>query len=481
MRVSLSLSKAGGRGLMIALGLSGVLLGVVLAAISTNALRGQAIPVEVLDAMAMSTGSALCLTAGLVATVVNLVSPRESSLATLLDLLPVPRSVAALGAHLPMMAVGAAGGLVLATPTLWLAWRSTRDVMMVSLLVASIVVSVTAINVLVCTLFAAVRRIAERWLRLPQHLAIAVAGGTSIAASLGAFGPTVLTDGLRPDAQVNFALWSTPQGLLAAVIRGSWGVRLSAFAGLIILLVLAATAFVVHFAGRLERAAQPARRLRVLRGFPTPTPRLGGLVFLNMLPLVRAPQFLVTILLVPVGAFAASAATSFGVPAEISAALAGILLVSGMVLVGQSTGVTLPYTWVVKASAGTDRQWVWARAIAASHVHVVIAVYGAIVITLAGVPLDQGWGATWGAVGIAWASALLGGAIAPYDDRHSLSPGVTLAVSAVLYSLASLVLGVLHLDGGAAEAVVATVMSALYFLAYLTVCRRLNFREPARA
>ena len=482
MAVTLSLTARAAKALLLAIVVAALLFGIGLAAVTGSALDGQEIPQEVLASIALSSASGMCLITGLVAVIVNLVAPRETALGTLLDMLPVSRATAALGACTPVLAVGVCAAVILSIPTLWLSWRSVGHLGLVVLLMVAVVLCAITLNVLVCAAFAAVRRAAERWVRLPPHLALAVGGGTLILACLRAVGPTVLTDGVRLDARIPGWVTLTPQGLIAAGIRGeSWGTSLAAVGGLVLWCVLAFAVFVGYFSGRLERAGAPGRRPRVLAGIGVPRGPRAGLVFIDILVLLRAPQFIVTVLLVPVGAVAARLGLERGLPGDVTSALAGVLLVAGMVLVGQATGVVLPHQWVVRAAVGSGREWVATKMASTAIVHGVIAGAAWGCVSLAGVPLGGNLVTAAATIVLAWASALLGGAIAPYDDRHSLSPGVTLAVSGLLYAVSSWVISAMPFPEGAVSAVLLLTISGAYIAAYVLVCARLVDREPARA
>ncbi|TQN32879.1 hypothetical protein FHX37_2866 [Haloactinospora alba] len=407
----------------------------------------ESVPSPVLAQLRHTMAGLVWAVAGAATVLFQLVTPRRSHLADLLQLLPVPRVVTAVtGAVPPLVLALVLTATVTGPAVVLLADASGSPVVFV---VLAALLLVTGLLPLLALVFAVVV-LALQGMRVPQHHALTGAAVTGLAVALS---PSLL-ELSRLDAG-----W-LPHRALAGAAAGS-------VLGWVLLVVWCVGALAVFLAGAARLPEEPAARpSRFLTGFGVPGGQSAARAWFELVVLVRAPQYAAAVLFTSV-AVVAFLGLWWVTRYEYLSLLVSVVFVPYFLACVQSYGHTRPTHWITTHLLARPLAWVVPKA--------AVTLALATLLTLPGVAAAAGTGLLpWeGAPAVvaqalpAWAAAMVAGVVVPYNAEQPLSVGLSIATASALYA-ATVWLGRQADVGGALTALAG---GALLFGCYVAVAR----------
>lgn len=397
----------------------GTLLG-----LASSAQVSQDLPVELRAVLLRTAFAGAAITAAAVAAVLCSSLPPRTALRHLLELLPVSRLTAVLGQLFPVLLVTFGLAVVLSGTPLAIQWRMQRDPLLAVLDTAGLMVLLGVLVLLSVAGYSAVEALSGRY--LPTHYAAAVAMVSTIGLALITAGPELIAVGPAPAG-----LWDprqlTPHLLASTALStggaGYWlGLPIWTSIGLGLLAV-------AGWAGRTSCLTVSVRWLTGSR------PRRGPWwtsAWAESLIAVRAPQFVVALLLIPFGFMLALWLSRTPQLADVARALAHLMLAVPFAHALYAVGRTYRFRWLADHLSARPSGWVWPKLVA------YLAIGSLLAVPLAGVAIALGLLAA-AELGTALPQALafgaiclLAGALIPYSEEQPLSMTAAGFLSALL-------------------------------------------------
>lgn len=414
----------------------GTLLG-----LASSAQIAHDLPAELRAVLLRTAFAGAVITAAAVGAVLCSSLPPRTALRHLLDLLPVSRLTAVLGQLFPVGLVTFGFVAVLSGTPLAIQWRLQRDPWTGALDTAGFFLLLAVLVLLAIAVYFVVETVVGR--HLPPQYAAALAMIATIGAALFIAGP----DLVAVDASAQDPRRFAPH-LLAATALSTGGpaywLGLLLWAGVAIGLLA-----IAGLAGRKNCSTNSVKWLTATR------PRRGAWwtrAWAECLVAVRAPQFVVALLLLPFG-FALAIWLSRVPPlAEVARALAQLLLAVPFAHALYAAGRTYRFRWLADHLSALPSGWAWPKLVVYLTIGAVLALplAGATMALGLLAPSDLGsalaQALTFGAV------CLLAGTLIPYSEEQPLSMTTAGFLAAVLSLSAGLLVGWLRQSVPAAPA-----------------------------
>lgn len=406
----------------------GTLLG-----LASSAQISQDLPVELRAVLLRTAFAGAAITAATVAAVLCSSLPPRTALQQLLELLPVSRLTAVLGQLFPVLLVTFGFAAVLSATPLAIQWRMQRDPLVAVLDTAGFVLLLVVLVLLAIAGYSAVEALSGRY--LPTQYAAAFAMVSTIGLALIAAGPDLIAVG--PAATGLSDPRQLAPHLLAATALGTGGpgywLGLPLWAGIGIALLAVA-----------GRAGRRSRAITSVKWITTTRPRRGPWwtsVWAESLIAVRAPQFVIALLLIPFGFVLALWLYRIPQLVDVARALAQLLLAVPFAHALYAVGRTYRFRWLADQLSARPSGWVWPKLVA------YLTVGSLLSAPLAGMaigldlmaPVDLGTALpqalSFGAI------CLLAGTLIPYSEEQPLSMTAAGFLSALLSLSAGLLVG----------------------------------------
>lgn len=445
-------------------GIAGVVMVALLSAGTTAALTSGA-PVPMLLAIHRTSLAGAAIMAGLVVTTLAVMSPPQDALRNLLELLPVSRRAASIGARLPVAAIAVGVSLTLsltgyaASVRLLPSWaHALRSGTTQVTLVCTVVLGVGGAVI-------AMRSLIRRLLRLPAYHASTVAGGLAIALVLLAWGGHLLPQQQRFDVATDFA-WAQAIDIPATAAYVAVGA--GGPVPVAVLLTWSAAAFGLFIGtAAWDSRVHPPAFLPIGRGVPWPGGRTVGYVWAEMIWVLRTPQTVLACVSAPLLLVGLAWLRSSPLPPDLLTSLAIAPPLMLALLAAYAVGRTQPHHWISTSASARRGSWVWPKAAAAFACAALFAapVAGIEVLLglLAGPDLPE---LAW-RVATVTSAALLAGTLTPYVEEVALTAAVATLTATVIALAGGLVLNQLQdtAVAGVARAALATVFLTSYGVA----------------
>lgn len=358
-------------------------------------------------------------------------TPERTVLDNVLRLLPVRRSARILGSSVPLLALGFSMSFLLGVSSLAIVFRlASRDVAPILALAAYVWLMLwSAVSWPV--LFFLVRSAAHRLVRLPSNYSLAVATVVCIAAGIVLVGIDLV-----PVERIGNEEWwqlLSPTRGLTELLVGSGGLSTAigwTSVGLWSCVAGALGWLYIHTAS----VSGDASSTRIFVGSDFPAGRFAARVWLEILVIVRLPQFLVASLVVIIGTLAFPILLGVARFAAVVDQLAAIVVILPAAIGIYSFGATAPAHWLAHLLTGNRRRWLVPKLSASLVVPVVLVLPYLSLMFAAGLPVDRI--ADVVSLGFAmFVSAALAGIVVPCVPGQALSATITSAATAVLWAI----------------------------------------------
>ena len=326
---------------LVVAGAGALALGGLLAAVAAANLPDE-LPAELRSALVGTSFGGAALTAGALGVALCVAAPTRTALQNLLTLLPVGPVAARIGQLLPTLLLALGYTLAISSTAAVVVVRTSRRPIEVALGLAAEFALVTTVLLVAVGLFSLVETAATRVGRLPHAYATALAGSAALAATLAATVPDVLLPPPAPGTDPGLA------GLLPhrAFATAATGVP-SVLGWLTPLAWVAVAAGITVLAARVHRPAPPPRRFVLPRRTRPLRATTGwGLLWLELLVLLRSPQPALVALAIPVAVAGVALVARLPHAASVVPSLASAVVLLPALLALHVPGRTLPFDWV---------------------------------------------------------------------------------------------------------------------------------------
>ncbi len=367
------------------------------------------------------------LSSALLMIVFCLLAPQRTTLAALIELLPVTRAGAVAGLNLPLVGLSFLLALTFSAPSFVMVAQLLGSAAMVVFGIVMFAVLVALVKVMTFSLFMITFEVGRRFVRLPSQYALTVAAvfscGCVVALSAHDLWPT--PELLTGQTTAWWHAW-TPSGSFALTLATAANLAnlpmtpiaaVAGWTGAVVALFL--------LAGQLLRTEHVSPSIRLLVGMPVPRTRLAAQAWFEALILLRTPQFsIMTVLIVAI-----TVAVALWVPGQDDSALfdavLGALVMAPMLVCMQSVGLTLRTHWLARHLLATSNSWALPKALGTLVASAPVSILVLLILGVSGL-LGMDQVPTMGAGALAaWGAALLGGALVPYSEAQPLSAGLT--------------------------------------------------------
>jgi len=269
--------------------LTALLFGVILALTSTSQLD-DSVPAELRTTLVTTSLGGALLTSSLVATIVFVSAPAGTALQTLLDLLPVSRTAAQVGQHLPLAGCALLFSLSLSAVSLAVGLRVSPSPMWSVAFTASVLLVVVCACLTAFAGLSALRALFARCLHVSDQYAMSLAGVLVVAITVGTVVPDVFR--FEPDKGARGAGTLLIHRALAALLAdpSAWDPYLIVFAWL---LVAAVGVRSLAWSAARRPSATP---MRILIGVAVPFHPFRGPLWAFVLGSIRSSQGVMTVL-----------------------------------------------------------------------------------------------------------------------------------------------------------------------------------------
>jgi len=407
--------------------LTALLFGVILALTSTSQLD-KSLPVELRTTLVTTSLGGALLTSSLVATIVFVSAPPGTALQTLLDLLPVSRTAAQVGQHLPLAGCAFLFSLSLSAVSLVVGLRISPSPMW------SVVFTAAVLLVVVCaclTAFAglgALRALFARCLRMSDQYAMSLAGILVVAITVGTVVPDVFR--FEPDEGTRGAGILFIHRALAALLAdpSAWDLYLIVFAWLLV------TAAGVRSLAWSAARRSPAPPMRIFIGVAVPFHPFRGPLWAFLLASIRSPQGVMTVLGASSLVMTAWLVAREPLLAPLAPTIAASAATIPFLLVIFAIGRALPLRWWGTQLTGR-RSW-WITPIVVGHFllgwAVALPILGLEIVLQLIEPDDVV--EVIAKLVFAFVAALVAGSVVPYSEQQPLSATLSGCVVALLFT-----------------------------------------------
>jgi hypothetical protein len=459
---------------LVVVGACAVALGGLLAVVAASNLPTE-LPPELRSAIVGTSFGGAALTAGAIGVALSVAAPARTALQNLLALLPVGPVAARLGQLLPTLLLSLGYTLAVSSTAAVVVIRTAPHPGAVALGLAAVFALIVTVLLVAVGVFSLVETAAARALRLPHAYATALAGVATLGATLAATVPDVLLPPPAPDTDPGLT------GLLPHRAFAAAATAPSALAWLVPLAWVALAVAITVLAARVHRPGGPPRRLVVPRRTRPLRATTGwGLLWLELLVIVRTPQPALVALVVPlaVAGVALVARIPYAEPVVPSLAAAVVLVPSLLAL--QVPGRTLPFDWATDVLTARPAARLLPQFVAVALVASTIAAPTLAVLLALGLVEPSAVGGLLLRGLVALALALACGAIVPWSEQQPLSA----SAGGLLFALASvlLALGISAATtalGADVEAPLLVLVAALAGAVYASARRRAGVRPGA--
>ncbi len=453
-----------------------LVFGLLLALVAGSQLDA-AIEPELRSSLVQTSFAAAAMTAGIVAVVLCLAAPARTALQNSLDLLPVGRAGARLGQLVPVLVMGLVYSAALSSTSVVVLVRTSPDPVGTLRGLAVYGLTLLSAAVVATAVFSAVQSVAMRRLRLPFAYASTVAGVLTFAGVLGVAAPDILA--LRRASPADGIGLPLPSRVFAriAVAPDGWHIAGAA-------LWVVAAVVLLWLVSRHHLPGAPRMSVRLLSGTrPLHRTPWWGQLWAETLIAIRNPQFIVAMLMLPIGIVAVRVlAATVPVAALIVPSLAGALPVLPFVLAVHSVGRTIRAQWLARLAGGDRVPLLWPKSLAAALSGLALGVPTLVAVSVLGlVPVAQVPDVLL-RCGLGLVAGLLGGAVVPYSEEQPLSATAAGFLVALIYLPVTLAAGWLSTftAPGTDRLLVLAAIIALAGLFALVVDRQ-RAQDPARA
>jgi hypothetical protein len=369
---------------------------------------------------------------------------------------------AQLGQLLPVLALGAAFGLVLSALAIALASQILGPVAFGAACLL-VVGNMAALQVLGLSVFLASSSLLRRRFRVPQQYATTVSGALVMVVALAAFSGDILNVTTRPGHGWTIGDLLVTRLAVKAVLQGS----LLDVAG--VLVWWAASLVVFLAAGRLNQQSVGTGGIRLLTGTTPPAGRFLSAVWIQLLIAVRTPQFVVTALSVVPLVVGARWLASIDMMALTAEQLASGLPAVPFALSMYALGRTAKYRWLGASVHGSWSWWVGPTGVAYFLAGAAVAAFVYTAELVLGLVETGDLASVTARTVLVLCAGLLGGALAPYSEEQGLSVAASGFVTGLLVIASTMFASwarsaTTDVIGLLAEGAVALLFFALYAL-----------------
>lgn len=358
-------------------------------------------------------------------------TPERTVLDNVLRLLPVRRSSRILGSSVPLLVLGFSMSFLLGLSSLAIIFRLSSEAVAPILALAAYVWLMLWSAVTWPVLFFLVRSAVHRLVRLPSNYSLAVATAACIAA-----GVVLVGIDLVPVERIGHQEWwqfLSPTRGITELVGAPGGA--SAWIGWIsvgLWSCVAAMLGVLYV--NTPSVSGDASSTRFLVGSDFPAARFAARVWLEILVIVRLPQFLVASLVVIIGTVAFPILLGVARFTAVMDQLASIVVILPAAIGIYSFGASAPAHWIAKALTGGRRRWLVPKLTASLVVPMILVLPYLSLMFAAGLPAERI--ADVASLGFAmFVSASLVGIVVPCVPGQALSATITSAATAVLWAL----------------------------------------------
>lgn len=364
----------------------------------------------------------------LLTVILTLVSPARTELQRLLDMLPVNAMDVRIGQLLPSLGLANGASLALSSATIAVAWGSRSNLATFTLTMLSLVVSILTMETLSFGLVILLTR-ASRAMKLPSSIATFMAASIVIIFGIAQSAFDILTPTFRTSESF--------QWMDALLLNRTWAglvsnpMSIEYWAGIVAWILVSSVVAVV--ASRWKAPSAQIEEVPIGRNLRFPRGVLWASSWLKLLLLLRRPQTIMVVGILPVGIVLVSRLLDAPVTHLLGVAAAMSLPVMPMFISVYAVGRTRQITWLNRHIVVTMTSWITSKLFA----------YGAFGVVVGGITLaievrlgQLGINAVPNVAlhaGTALAAGLLGGSIIPVSDSQPLSTAAASCVSSLLY------------------------------------------------
>lgn len=366
------------------------------------------------------------VSSGLTMLIFNMLAPDNTTIGTLVELLPVSRMNSFVGLFAPLAFVAFTFGAILATPAFVMVVELAGEPGTKIAVVALIAWLLIVVQALVLAAFHLLLRAFRRWLRLALHTALS---GAALIVGCVILLPVPLhmfsRDPLPSSLSLPEMVWPDRFAsiVMHAMIDGQ-GLPLPSLGVMAGWLAIAACGFWAMANTLRTEYVPPSVRLGV--GIPVPKGRFPAQVWFETMVPIRTPQFVVTTLIVLVTAGALAIFGKNGNEVRYLAEQAGQALVASVFLLAmQSVGLTLACHWIFRHLLVQPASWVWPKATAMLMVSILSATVLTGILLGSDILPAAALATVAGTSVYVFSAALTGGTLMPYSPEQTLSIGIT--------------------------------------------------------
>jgi hypothetical protein len=408
-------------------------LGALLAAVAATNLS-DALPPELRSAVVATSFGGAALTAGAIGVALSVAAPPRTALHNLLALLPVGPIAARIGEMLPTLLLALGYTLAVSSTAIVVVVRTASQPLQLVLGLVAELALVATVLVVAVGIFSLVETAAERLARLPRAYATALGATVALGATLAATVPDVLLPPAPPGTDPGLAALLPHRAFAAAATAAP-----TVLPWLTPLAWVALGAAITVLAARVHRPARPPRRLVLPRGTRPVRASAGwGLLWLELLVLVRTPQPALVALATPVAVVGVAVVSALPYAAAVVPSLAGAVVLMPALLGLHVPGRTLPFDWIGDLLTGRPAARLLPQIAAVGLVAAVISAPALAAFLLLGLVEPSAVGGLLLRGLLALVLALACGAMVPWSEQQPLSAsagGLLLGIVSALLAL----------------------------------------------